>query len=658
MSKKKRDRARTITKKHDRSYSFDLRRWAYWLQVIVMVAVPFVLFPRLYNYIDLPRGILIQIAAVLIVLILLMGAIWQEKLKIVRTPFDLPLLGFVLWAGLSLLWAQNLYLGIEVWIQWCACLVFFFLTVNLVRNERDTRRLLGALLLAGTLVAILGICQYLLGVDWVLQLFPPAATFGNKNMAAQFMVVTIPLAAAFLIYSRKPVYILLTLIVMGVLTLFLFYTSTRSAWLAVSIEFLLLPTLLARDYFKWKRTPPMARGKIKALALCVVVGFLLINLTPSGFQWRVGTAYNYIRRVLPRLESFQAMSTREDSLSVRVRLWRNTLRMGQEHLVKGVGVGNFSVFYARYMRSEARDLMFTDEGQWRRAHNDYLQTFVELGFVGLFFLGWLLFVLIKVCVALLGEETRGELRYLLMGVIVALGGLSVSAFFSFPFQMITPVFIFSIYLGLMGGHLSQQRLQEEKSVSQGSASILLSSRNAAAGAALAFLFLLILLPLEYNRLTADWYYRRVDALAYQKNWAAVISQAKEGFQYYPYQYRKDFLFQMGQAYLETGNLDAAIEVTKEFLEVYPYYLTAHHNIGLAYARRGDVDLALDHFDRVFEIVPEYGESHYVVAQIYELRNEPNKALEHYHLAVEDDGDNAQYRERLARLEQLIEDDRK
>ena len=655
MSKKRCNRARTLKKRSDSSLSFGLRRLAYWLQVLLVVAAPFVLVPILHNYIDLPRGILIQVAAVLILLVWLLGATWQKKLEILRTPFDLPLLGFVSWAGLSLLWAQNIYEGLEIWIQWCACLGFFFLTVHLVTNERDTRRLLGALLPVGTLVAALGIAQYLLKVDWVLQLYPPAATFGNKNMAAQFMVVTIPLAVAFFLLTRKPAHILLVLMVLGALCLFLFYTFTRAAWLAVSVEFLLLPILVARDHFKWKLAPPMAKKKIMALALCTLLGFLLINLSPSGFQWSLGDAYNYIREGLPRLESLQAMPTSEDTLSVRIRLWRNTLRMAKEHSVKGVGVGNFSLSYPHYTRSVAVDLRFTDEGRWRRAHNDYVQTFAELGMVGLFFLGWALFVLIKVCVALLGKETRGDLRYLLMGVMVALGGLSVSAFFSFPFQMITPVFIFMIYLGLLGGQYSRMSLQEETSITNRSPTILLPSWAAPVGAAVTFAFLLILFPFEYNRLRADWYYRRVDALAYQKNWAAVISQARQGYQSYPNRYRKDFLFQMGRAYLETGNLTGVIQTTREFLETHPYYLPAHHNIGLAYARRGEIDLALEHFDRVFEIVPEYGASHYVVAQIYESRNELEKALEHYRLALEDEGTNAQYNERLTQLQQLMEE---
>jgi len=477
-------------------------------------------------------------------------------------------------------------------------------------------------------------------------------------MAAQFMVLTIPLAAAFFLLTRKLAHLLLILIVLGVLTLFLFYTFTRAAWLALTVESLLLPILLARDRFKWKFTPPMGKKKIKTLALCAVAGFLLINLSPSGFQWRVGSAYNYIRQALPRLESFQALSTSQDTFSVRIRLWRNTLRMGEEHFVKGVGLGNFSVVYPRYQRSAAIDLKFSDEGQWRRAHNDYLQTFAEMGMVGLFFMGWLLFALIRTCFALMGEETRGELRYLLMGVMVALGGLSVSAFFSFPFQMITPVFIVAIFLGLLGGHYSRQRLQEENSVPNPKGSILLPSWAAPVGAVAAFLFLLVLLPFEYKRLRADWYYRRADALAVQQNWAAVISQARQGYQSYPNRYRKDFLFQMGRAYLETGNLTGAIQNTREFLETHPYYMTAHHNLGLAYARRGDMELALEHFDRVFELVPEYGASHYVVAQLYETRNELDYALEHYRLALEDEPNNGEYGESLAQLQSLVDKNRK
>ena len=88
-------------------------------------------------------------------------------------------------------------------------------------------------------------------------------------------------------------------VALGVLCLFLFYTSTRTAWLAVAVESLIFAVLLARDHFKWKLVAPIGKQKKRALALCAAVVFILINLTPSGFEWQVGTAYSRIREVLP-----------------------------------------------------------------------------------------------------------------------------------------------------------------------------------------------------------------------------------------------------------------------------------------------------------------------------------------------------------------------
>ena len=653
MSKKSRHRAR-MSKNNGNVFSgFDWERWARRFQLILALVVPFAFLEGLYNYVNLPRAVLIQIVVVSILLIWLLGAATQNELRILRTPFDLPLLGFVSWAGLSLLWAHNFYEGFEIWTNWGACLILFFLTVNLFKSERDIRRLLAVLLLTGTFVALLGICQYLFGVNWVPQTVSPAATFANRNLAAQFMVMTIPLAVGFFLLSRKWGHVLWTVIAVGAVILFLFYTSTRSAWLAVTVEFLLLALLLGRDHFKWKLTPPMGAGKKKALVVCAVVVFLLVNLTPSGFQWQVGTAFHRIRELLPqesqRLQSpenaaqagaqtAQLAASPRDSLSVRIRLWRNTLQMGTEHLLRGVGVGNFPVFYPRYVRSAVVDPVFSGASKWGRAHNDYAQTFSELGLVGLFFLGWLLIAVIKTSIAVLNREMKGELRYLLVGLIVALAGLSITAFFSFPFQLATPTFVFALYLGVLGGHYSRQKVQGRDSVSCREAFISLPSWVATVGVAVTFLFLLRFLPFEYNRLKADRYYKRVATAARTDVWDEVISQTKEGHQYYPY--RKDFLFPLGQAYYGTGNTEAAIERMKEFLAAYPYDVNAHHNIGVAYVRKGDTDQALQHFDRVFEMIPQHGVTHYTVAELYAKRNELDLALEHYRLAVQDKPNNA------------------
>ncbi len=69
MSKKKRNRSRRVNERSNNSSSLDLGRLGYWLQLILVFVVPFVLIEELNNYIDLPRGVLVQVAALLILLV-------------------------------------------------------------------------------------------------------------------------------------------------------------------------------------------------------------------------------------------------------------------------------------------------------------------------------------------------------------------------------------------------------------------------------------------------------------------------------------------------------------------------------------------------------------------------------------------------------------
>ena len=90
MSKKSRNRAR-ISKNNGNVFSgFDWERWARRFQLILALVVPFAFLEGLYNYVNLPRAVLIQISVVSILLIWLLGAVAQNELRIRRTPFDLP----------------------------------------------------------------------------------------------------------------------------------------------------------------------------------------------------------------------------------------------------------------------------------------------------------------------------------------------------------------------------------------------------------------------------------------------------------------------------------------------------------------------------------------------------------------------------------------
>ena len=78
MSKKSRNRAR-MSKNNSNVFSgLDWESWARRLQLILALVVPFAFLEGLYNYVDLPRAVLIQ-SAVVSILLMVGVAVLQER---------------------------------------------------------------------------------------------------------------------------------------------------------------------------------------------------------------------------------------------------------------------------------------------------------------------------------------------------------------------------------------------------------------------------------------------------------------------------------------------------------------------------------------------------------------------------------------------------
>ncbi|HSB60473.1 MAG TPA: hypothetical protein VLI67_02060, partial [Vicinamibacteria bacterium] len=91
-------------------------------------------------------------------------------------------------------------------------------------------------------VAGLGLGQHL-RLDFVPQVAPPAATFANRNMAAQFMVLAFPVAVVRFLRAPGARGSAMAALAGASMAGYVFQTLTRSAWLAVAVEALLLAVL-------------------------------------------------------------------------------------------------------------------------------------------------------------------------------------------------------------------------------------------------------------------------------------------------------------------------------------------------------------------------------------------------------------------------------
>lgn len=113
------------------------------------------------------------------------------------------------------------------------------------------------------------------------------------------------------------------------------------------------------------------------------------------------------------------------TVSLRFSYWSGSFRMAADHLITGVGLGNFGVTYPQYQP--------VDGGDSKQAHNDFLQLLCETGILGFAFFaafwGWFIMAGGK----WLRSEAAREYGWWLAGLYAAVIGFLVHAFVDFPF---------------------------------------------------------------------------------------------------------------------------------------------------------------------------------------------------------------------------------
>jgi hypothetical protein len=183
---------------------------------------------------------------------LMIGLIWwlysqyqSKKFEIVTTSLYVPILSFLAWSYIGLLWVEDGYLAITTLVQYTVSVLVFFLVINVFENTKKIDRMLIGLIVSMVLVSILGLLQYYLTDNYLVQnLFPqfaePSATFGNRNMASHFLVMTLPLSISYVFIAKTRLSAILIALSVFIGLWYVMYISARQAYLALLIELILL----------------------------------------------------------------------------------------------------------------------------------------------------------------------------------------------------------------------------------------------------------------------------------------------------------------------------------------------------------------------------------------------------------------------------------
>jgi O-antigen ligase len=274
----------------------------------------------------------------------------------------------------------------------------------------------GAVSAAAAVVVTLGLLQMagLRPLPWLTGGDQRSATFGNVNMAAQFVGLAMVVLLSGLPRFAKAIHRHLADALGGASLAYVFLAGTRSVGVALAVALAVLALV--------RRLRVGTLVRMGAVAAALVLVLVRVDSGPLG----------------PAAQASKRMSAR-----LRLAVWSDTLDLVHDHPL-GVGAGNFEAAFIPYAlsgrsRPGAR-LVF------RSPHNDYLRLLAEEGIGGAIVLLALLLFLLR---DLHRRPAIGSWRSDAGALLASCGAfLSVEAVFQFPFEMAFPSLLAAILLGL------------------------------------------------------------------------------------------------------------------------------------------------------------------------------------------------------------------
>lgn len=312
-------------------------------------------------------------------------------------------------------------------------------TCDLARSSRWRWRISWTVVLSAGSLALFGIIREALGILLISDQpdvgGSPFATYFYHANAAAYLNLAIPLAGALVAtaFSAGGTRALRAVALPAFLLCLSGAAAAASkAGLAITVGLVLL---LGVAEFR-RRTRD---GEVSfARAGTMVVGGLAILALATNAAW------NAVSMQLEHVPGVIAEGTAEGRLLVA----QVCLRMLPDAGAWGFGPGNFAITFPHYTGFLGNRV----EGIWTFAHNDYLQTAVEWGWVGAIVWSALLFggiaVGLRAYLSRRAELPRSDYTFLLC-LIFALVGVAIHAAIDFPLQIASIQLYVAVYLGLL-----------------------------------------------------------------------------------------------------------------------------------------------------------------------------------------------------------------
>jgi len=600
-----------------KSLFFDSNRFF----IFTLLLTPFIHIENLFDSVDLPRFAFVSIVSS----IWLLSWLTKSNRKNFNwNPLFLLILTLLFFAATSILWGtQNTLYQSELYFYSSLVILIFLFTQVSANSIYSFSVMLCAI---ATIIAIIGILQnFNINPLNYKQIAPPASTFINKNFAANYFDLILPISLTLFFLSRNKKEAWIYSISITLIISYILLMRARGAYIAAIITFTTLLISLHLFPLLKKQTKLISQQYKKQIMLIIFIPIILFFLPNQQYQ------SDYEENRYSAL--FSKQQQQQNSISVRLNAYQNSLDLYKENPIFGVGLGGFQSHFRPYMQSVlAKNKIFSD---FIYLHNEPLQLLIEFGVVGfiivfifLIFLFHSVFSLLYNGLKLNADPVSSKQKILHLGFFIALLASLFHSLFSFPLHQPTPATFFAMYIGILLNLTSKKVF-----IFQSNISIILSYSKIF----MTILLLGLITNFYFNNIKSS-YYMKEAALAFEVNDCekaasnAILSNNIYGEDYLsqsqginiftscPLTVNKKLnfaekvlkynpthpkaLFLAGMSYYELKNYELSSKIMKSVSFLYPYFTGSYTFLGHIALRKKEFNTAKQFYAKALTLAPQ------------------------------------------------------
>lgn len=377
--------------------------------IVALFSIPFLSF---FEYSAMVLGFLVMLISLSFIVKLIKG---KRILRFELIDFAVLFFGIIIFFSGTI--SAGGIEGIKEVLITCELMLGYFLIVNLIRTETWIKRCIGTLVTSGTVVAIIGVVQYLAGAvsnkawldtDYFYDIKGRVVSvFDNPNILSIFLVMILPFSLYMLLKAYTGRAKLLGLISVVSIILCTVLTWSRGAWIAAIASVVVFLLMYSKKTLRY-----------------ILLGVFFV---PFG-------SFFLPNAVVRRFASIGDIA--DSSTMYRVYTWKGSLRMLGDYFFSGIGYGMnaYQEIYPQYAYAGIESA--------EHSHSLFLQIIIGTGIIGLIAFAIVLFLFTQMNLEYIKDTKDTSGRLIVIAALCSVMASLVFGLFDYTWYNYRIFFIF------------------------------------------------------------------------------------------------------------------------------------------------------------------------------------------------------------------------